>query len=135
MDDLEKVIGRLNEAAEYFRECRSNASLGSKAEEHFWEMQSAMREAAERLKAQEPRVMTLEEVLEQNWDYCYLEYDAVRGREAQIFSGGRHRLTCVTWPSITSMRLSPGDKEYGKRWRCWTSRPTDEQREAVKWDE
>ena len=25
-------------------------------------------------------------------------------------------------------------KEYGKTWRCWTSRPTDEQREAVKWE-
>lgn len=24
---------------------------------------------------------------------------------------------------------------YNKKWRCWTSRPTDEQREAVKWDE
>ena len=98
-------------------------------------MEELLKDALALLKAQEPRVMTLEEVLEQNWDYCYLEYDAVRGREAQIFSGGRHRLTCVTWPSITSMRLSPGDKEYGKRWRCWTSRPTDEQREAVKWND
>jgi hypothetical protein len=25
-------------------------------------------------------------------------------------------------------------EDYGKKWRCWTSRPTDEQREAVKWD-
>ena len=24
---------------------------------------------------------------------------------------------------------------YGISWRCWTQRPTDEQREAVKWDE
>lgn len=23
---------------------------------------------------------------------------------------------------------------YNKWWRCWSSRPTDEQREAVKWD-
>jgi hypothetical protein len=23
--------------------------------------------------------------------------------------------------------------DYGKKWRCWTSRPTDEQTEAVKW--
>lgn len=23
---------------------------------------------------------------------------------------------------------------YGKTWRCWTSRPTDEQREAAKWE-
>ena len=26
-------------------------------------------------------------------------------------------------------------EDYGKKWRCWTQRPTDEQRKAVKWDE
>ena len=25
--------------------------------------------------------------------------------------------------------------QYGRDWRCWSSRPTDEQREAVKWDD
>lgn len=25
-------------------------------------------------------------------------------------------------------------QSYGKTWRCWTARPTDEQRKAVKWD-
>lgn len=25
-------------------------------------------------------------------------------------------------------------KDYGKEWRCWTSRPTDEQREATPWE-
>lgn len=24
--------------------------------------------------------------------------------------------------------------EYGKSWRCWNKRPTDEQRQEVKWD-
>lgn len=24
--------------------------------------------------------------------------------------------------------------EYGKSWRCWNKRPTDEQRQAVKWE-
>ena len=24
--------------------------------------------------------------------------------------------------------------DYGKTWRCWTSRPTDEQREAEPWE-
>jgi hypothetical protein len=26
-------------------------------------------------------------------------------------------------------------KDYGKEWRCWTSRPTDAQRKAVEWDD
>jgi len=28
-----------------------------------------------------------------------------------------------------------GKDAYNDSWRCWTSRPTDEQRKAVKWDE
>ena len=24
--------------------------------------------------------------------------------------------------------------DYGKTWRCWSARPTDEQRKAVKWE-
>lgn len=26
-------------------------------------------------------------------------------------------------------------KAYGKTWRCWTARPTDEQRDATPWNE
>ena len=26
-------------------------------------------------------------------------------------------------------------KAYGKTWRCWTARPTEEQRDATPWDE
>ena len=51
--DREKVIGLLREMAEYFRECRSNASLASKAENHFWELQNAANEAVALLKEQE----------------------------------------------------------------------------------
>lgn len=53
MSNREKVIGLLQETAEYFRECRSNASFASKAENHFWELQNAANEAVELLKEQE----------------------------------------------------------------------------------
>ena len=91
MDNLqEKVIGRINEAAEYFRGCRSNASLGSKAENHFWELQSAMQEAAELLKAQEPqwrpfvkRALT-EEEQKHHPDWCYILDGEVPEDEEEI---------------------------------------------------
>lgn len=35
--------------------------------------------------------------------------------------------------SVVTSRLHCG--VYGKKWRCWTQRPTDEQREKVKWDD
>lgn len=53
MDGREKE--HLKEIAEYFRECRNNASFASKAENHFWELQNAASEVAELLKAQEPK--------------------------------------------------------------------------------
>ena len=53
--DRGKIIGLLQETAEYFRECRNNASFASKAENHFWELQNAANEAIELLKEQEAK--------------------------------------------------------------------------------
>lgn len=61
MTSREKVIGFLQEMAEYFRECRSNASFASKAENHFWELQNAANEAAELLKEQEEEIENLKQ--------------------------------------------------------------------------
>lgn len=51
--DREKIISLLKEMSDYFRECRTNASLGSKAENHFWELQIAAQDAATLLKMHE----------------------------------------------------------------------------------
>ncbi|MBQ1553953.1 MAG: hypothetical protein IIZ68_00710 [Clostridia bacterium] len=91
------------------------------------------RDALELLKAQEPRLMTLEEVHDMAWDYCYLEEEVIKDNVLQKYCG-KHRVKCITWPSIASCVLTFCDDAYGKRWRCWTQRPTDEQREAVKWE-
>ena len=90
-------------------------------------------DALEMLKEREPRVLTLKEALSQSWDYCYIEAE-VRPRSKMIETlCGTHRLYCTT--SIVLERQTRGDKEYGKTWRCWTARPTEEQREATPWDE
>lgn len=84
------------------------------------------------IQAQEPRVMTLEEVHEMAWDYCYLEEEVIKDKVLQIYTG-KYRIKCITWPSIASCVLTFGDEAYGKSWRCWTSRPSNEQRRAVPW--
>lgn len=81
------------------------------------------------LEAQEPRVMTLEEAL--GGDECWVEYP----------NGGCGYADCYlsyTTKGADIYRTMKHDfnvplATYGKTWRCWTSRPTDEQREAVKW--
>jgi hypothetical protein len=85
------------------------------------------------LKAQEPRVMTLEEVNALDWDYCYLEQERLPGKEYRGMLG-KYIMTCVTWPSITAAKISQGMDNYGKTWRCWTSRPTEAEREAIPWE-
>lgn len=84
------------------------------------------------LKAQEPRVMMLEEVKAFEWDYCYLEQERQPGKEYRMIVGD-YVLTCITWPCIASMRIVHGDDSYGVKWRCWDKKPTDEQRENTPW--
>lgn len=86
------------------------------------------------LKEQEARVMTLEEVKAFDWDYCYLEEERLPGNEYRAVCGD-YALTCITWPCVTSMRTQHGDENYGMKWRCWSAKPTDEQRRSVKWDD
>lgn len=100
---------------------------------------NVLKEITALLKEQGPRVLTvdqLEEVLDTvvwletpvsenladgyslimayNHKYGYMFFDSP-------FGGN---------PSMDRLEYA----EYGKSWRCWDKRPTDEQRRAVKWD-
>lgn len=80
--------------------------------------------ALEALKAQEqnePRVLTREEVESINHDVvCEFRYGI--------------ELSAHTIESVKSW-LNGVRYAYGKTWRCWSARPTDEQREDVPWAE
>lgn len=88
-------------------------------------------------------MLTIEEVLackpckewlwfEEN-AYGYFEESAVIC--AQIY-GFVDSCISVNVPSQTLDEALELDSEnYGKTWRCWTAKPTDEQRKAVKWDD
>lgn len=99
----------------------------------------ALHEAIDLLKAQEPRVMTLEEVkamkryticaVEQQSKVLHTTFNAeYRGT---LTIGERNYLDFGLYADVSPFRRSEGG--YGKTWRCWTSRPTDEQREATPW--
>lgn len=86
------------------------------------------------LKAQEPRVLRVEEVvlLKQN-DVVWLEDYNKKDVIPAIVSRMGPMVICIEF-ALSDRFISVGYDDYGKRWRAWTSRPTDEQREAVKWD-
>ena len=77
--------------------------------------------------------MTLDEVKAFDWDCCYLEEERLPGKQYKMICGD-YALTCITWPCIASIRIQRGDDSYGKKWRCWSAKPSDEQRKTVKWD-
>ena len=89
------------------------------------------------LKAQEARVMTLDEVKGSIGEAIYFESRGTyMGKIVfpilpALFTP--HGLMRYVHPQ-SSHFSELGLHDYGKVWRCWTSRPTDEQREAVKWD-
>lgn len=141
MTDQGRVISLLSEIAEYFGGCRENASFGSKAEEHFWELKNAATEAAELLKAQEPRLLGLDEVRNliniPRWAEYYVSVGsgepAIQAGWALVQYEGadeEHFVDFATAYGLERWHVAV----YGNRWRMWTSRPTDEQREATPWE-
>ena len=88
-----------------------------------------MRDALALLKAQEPRVLTLEEALGE--DECWIEgRSGACGYGDALISDDGERVDFYRPHSINTLDFYA----YNKVWRCWSSRPTDEQREAVKWE-
>lgn len=142
MDKLKKVIKGLDcctGTAVHLGHCPEGCPYFAESERADKCVEKLHNDALELLKALEEkkaRLIPLEEVKEGNWDYVYLEQEIIpASKEITAFTGFRHRVSCVTWPSITAMKISPGEKEYGRKWRCWTERPTDEQRKETPWAE
>lgn len=96
--------------------------------------QYVMRDALTLLKAQEPRVMTLEEMKA-------IPYDADIWIETEYYVG---KITIfaatINTKGLRGVMVYGSHKTYdyegyNKLWRYWTSRPTDEQRKATPWAE
>ena len=92
--------------------------------------------AIEALKAQEPRVMTLEEAKHLTYGSPYIIETNLPKEEPRLMYGLFSHLGIQGNFSFafTDGRGYLFDVDYGKRWRCWTARPTEAQREAEAWE-
>ena len=128
MPDREKVISDLEEQITWIRDNDFHKFPG------WGHAVLAMRDALALLKAQGPRVMTLEEVRDEA-DHMYLEKHSKTGSDLYgcairgDWDGYGIELLMSEYDTARE-RWS----NYGITWRCWTSRPTDEQREAIPWE-
>ena len=90
------------------------------------------------LKAQEPRVMTLDEVrdLAGNYEIVWAEDngsdDCCEGYCSPDLDYRTDEV--ILWVPGIECEYEPNNGTYGKKWRCWTSKPTLEQMKAVKWE-
>ena len=103
--------------------------------------ETLMKDALALLQAQEPRVMTLDlPPAEWHDKAIWLE---IKGKEPtpclfreytdRMMFGRYERLMC--FDVVGSSRESGYMlKNYGIKWRCWTSRPTEAEREAIPWN-
>ena len=91
-----------------------------------------LQDALELLKAQEARVMTVDEMNQlSNGDTVWVELSDGRLLPTMVEDGTLMRWG-YTWRICDEAFCAHEEGECAAR--VWTSRPTDEQREAVKWD-
>ena len=142
MIDLEKIVAALENCSDPAGKCRDCPyEECERFEKSISEYPDELiREAVELLKAQEPRVLTLDEVMRyigysekippKVWEKLPLWTESRNG--TGVISGYR---------DVENLRylidMDGIDETYiaYKHWRCWSSRPTDEQREAISWTE
>lgn len=106
------------------------------------EEKDALTKAIEALTEQEPRVLTLEEVIKHYSlppvfvDDLSAQEDYLQDISPLYFDFQQCDSLAVHWRGYQSVRkyLDDWKASYGINWRCWTARPTDEQREATPWE-
>jgi len=102
----------------------------------------AIIDASEPLKGQEPRVIRRDELKQFEDSPCWFEsHNTYMGKEGfWIIPVMFHTFSVGTIMSYTSVLNGVGGcgelglSAYNKAWRCWSAKPTDEQRKAVKWN-
>lgn len=92
-----------------------------------------------------PRVLTLEEVIQHySLPPCFVDdlgaqedyYEDIQPLYFE-FPYQKEDSWIVHWRGHAQVAryLDEWKHTYNQKWRCWTAKPTDEQKKAVKWDE
>lgn len=138
--DRNEVLAGLKKAKGFF-EARADMAVGE-GKMLLLSWANAQAEAIELLKAQEPRVLQIKEM-------AFLEIAVFIETNGDLEGKGTDLFLAIPYIYAVSQNLLGGyiafvdgntdvydlqAIDYGKLWRCWSARPTDEQREKVKWE-
>ncbi len=98
-------------------------------------MEHLKRDIIALLKAQEPRVVRISELTSGEPMLVWLEdIDKAETVAGMIFDYVPGRFGFKLTDIGSMHRIYPRIDDYLTHWRCWTSRPTNEQREATPWN-
>lgn len=125
--DREKVIRAVDSCFDYW------------LEQHRWldplkleNVRQFKADALTLLKEQEPRVITSNELQPDNLVWIEVpQSDEIWPALLQKIDWFNHPVWTMRGYGLGGYYLHDG---YGRDWRCWTAKPTDEQRQAVKWN-
>ena len=143
MADLQKTIKGLECCSlepERLKDCRYRgcpySDLEGKGEfENFDCVAALSRDALSLLKAQEPRIMTVEEAAKNAYSYFHTP-DSVKPVFVQ-FRDKTYSDEAMTPPwrgGVNQRALLKEPDRYGKDFVFWTDRPSPEQMKVVEWD-
>lgn len=126
MADREKLKAR-------FEELKASMEVGLFGTVGMDEVEAVL----ELIRETEPRVLTEEDVLHSTGKPLWFEsrgmYLGLKGFWCLSFEVDPE-LHIRFVQSITGGKITLSLIDYGKAWRFWTSRPSEEQRKAVRWD-
>lgn len=88
--------------------------------------------AVKALDAQTPRVLTLEEVL--SFGAIYMDEPSNPTCLIMLYCYKVERDYRYIFVDSDGDKIPYPSKEFNKTWRCWSSRPTDEQRRETPWE-
>lgn len=101
-----------------------------------------LKDALSLLKEQEPQVLTLEDVRSDHDRVLWIECDDSKTQNVGQYRGQIcwHDGHIGKWERFEVMGFASDylyrdTEKYGKTWRCWNARPTEEQMRDTKWEE
>ena len=135
MADRAKVIKGL-ECCMADKICSSKCPYKGQCDDGGYYYSRAIEEAIELLKAQEPRVLTLDEVKASTGKDLILEYSPWECVDSIVTAATIEGCGSKGMSFVASVACdyTAYNRKHSLGWRCWSARPTDEQRKAVKWD-
>lgn len=89
--------------------------------------------AVKALDATEPRVLTIDEV-RYEYEVVWLETKYLSPTVC-LFDNVESNVDWLYFVFGSDDSYGESVHLYGKNWRCWSAKPTEEQREAVEWTE